>query len=562
MPASFVTTPPELLEEILLSTVRDAPRGPPAVLRSLLLTCRMSHDALSSETNPHLFLTLFFNKFDIASPRRHLAQERLTLRNMGQEVRRRYAALQIIKKRDVRHPDLVEAFATIYVMLLEDDGLNWEQMLWADLPTFLQMFLRECLLEDAAGNHGWPLENELNTLAIALFWLMLSSDRLNQETEEFRRANMDLLLPFVFAGFRYPCFTSPEHLFLPSENAPKATVLRHGIYPPDRPSKVVLQYFGEPTTLHLPPIALFAILSYFSRLEKNTLKIPPELPANRQDAIAMGILWGPTKADIEHFNTHCTTRLASATYGDRLGALLKSRRHDPDWHRSLFGSHCGSQPSPPGYYIPGTISGHWQGSFIAPCPEVYRSMLFSQESPSPFPTFSRFPLYVKFRELYCYSPSLPLPDNEEENSFLNGFLPIGCHWHESESGVEFIGKNASFKAYYTPPRSSHHFRDFGNTNNASSIGAFDVIVTGVTEEPYATAWIGYKYIGRIRPSDGLVVLLREPLDSQRVELGRALFRGYIVSSRNFVGRWRHVSSGEQPAEWESVFTLCKEVTSS
>ena len=32
-----------------------------------------------------------------------------------------------------------------------------------------------------------------------------------------------------------------------------------------------------------------------------------------------------------------------------------------------------------------------------------------------------------------------------------------------------------------------------------------------TEEPYATAWIGYKYIGRIRPSDGLVVLLREPV---------------------------------------------------
>lgn len=177
MPASLITTPPELLEEILLSTIRDAPRGPPTVLRSLLLTCRMSHDALSSETNPHLYLMLFLDRFDIASPHRHLAQERLTLQNMAQEVRRRFAALQIIHRRDLRHPDLVEAFATIYVMLLEDDGRNWEQMLWADLPTFLQMFLRERLLEGAAGNHGWPLENELNTLAIALFWLIRSSGK-------------------------------------------------------------------------------------------------------------------------------------------------------------------------------------------------------------------------------------------------------------------------------------------------------------------------------------------------------------------------------------------------
>ena len=60
------------------------------------------------------------------------------------------------------------------------------------------------------------------------------------------------------------------------------------------------------------------------------------------------------------------------------------------------------------------------------------------------------------------------------------------------------------------------------------MGALDVIITGIvrdvasdlvrqftglvqTEAPHATAWNGYKYIGRIRPSDGLVVLLREPV---------------------------------------------------
>ncbi|KAF9221739.1 hypothetical protein BS17DRAFT_757110 [Gyrodon lividus] len=561
MPASFITTPPELLEEIALFAIRDASRGPPALLRSLLLTCRMSYDALSSETNPHFYLMLFLDKFDVSSPRRHLSRDRLTLQNMEQEVKRRYAALQIIRRRDLRHPDLAEAFATIYIMLLEDDGRNKEQILWADLPTFMQMFIRERLLEGAAGNHGWPLENELNTLVIALFWLMSSSDQLNQETEEFRGEIMNLLSPFAFAGFRYPCFIPPEHFFSPSDNVSKVAISRHGNYPPDRPTKIALHYFGEPMTFYLPPIAPFAILSYFARIEKFALKVPPELPANRQDAIAMGNLRGPTREDIEHFNAHCTTWLAGTNCGDRLDALLESRRHDPDRHRSLSVPHYRLLHSHPGYYIPGTVSGRWQGSFIAPFQEVYQSMLSSPEAPSPFPTFGRFPLYVRFRELYCYSPSLPLSVNAEEKSFLNAFLPIGCRWHESESGIEFTGgnENASFKACYTPPRPSHHFQDLGNANDASTIGAFDVIITGVTEEPYAAAWNGYKYIGRIRPSDGLVVLLREPLDPQRIELGRALFRGYIISSRNFVGRWRHVSSGEQPAEWESIFSLCKEV---
>lgn len=61
-------------------------------------------------------------------------------------------------------------------------------------------------------------------------------------------------------------------------------------------------------------------------------------------------------------------------------------------------------------------------------------MLCSSEAPSPFPSFGRFPLYVKFRELYCYSPSTPLPVAEDEISFFNAFLPLGCKWHEDEVG--------------------------------------------------------------------------------------------------------------------------------
>ncbi|KAF9238647.1 hypothetical protein BU15DRAFT_75096 [Melanogaster broomeanus] len=420
MPASFISTPPELLEEIVLAAIRDTPRGPPVLLHSLLLTCRMSRDALSSE-NPHFYLMLFLDKFDISSPRRHLSQNRLTLQNMEQEVKRRYTALQIIRRRDLWHPEMAEAFATIYIMLLEDDGRNWEQMLWADLPTFMQTFLRERLLEGAADNHGWPLESELNTLAIALFWLMHSQDRLNQETEDCRREIMDLLSPFAFAGFRYPCFTASEHLFFPSESASKAAVSRHGNYPPERPTDITLHYFGEPITFCPPPIAPFAILSYFARMEKFPLKVPLELPANRQDALAMALMIDPI-----HFSKVAGMLL--------IGAV---RYLDP-----IMG------------YYPHILD----ATSPAPFQEDYQAMLSSPEAPSPFPTFGRFPLYVRFREFYCYSPLPPIPVIDEENSFFNAFLPVGCQWHENESGIEFIGKNASFKAYYTPSHANHEFK--------------------------------------------------------------------------------------------------------
>ena len=187
-------------------------------------------------------------------------------------------------------------------------------------------------------------------------------------------------------------------------------------------------------------------MSYFARIEYFHLKIPSELPFNRQDAITKGILCGPTRDDINDFNARSVTRVAGNQYGDLFDGFFKSRRHDPDWRRSLssIDSH-----SPLVYYIPGTFSGRWQGAFIvsrslqsfglnsifqAPYQEDYRSMFYSPEAPSVFPSFGRFPLYVKFRELYCYSPSTPLPVAEDEISFFNAFLPLGCQWREVEVG--------------------------------------------------------------------------------------------------------------------------------
>ncbi|OAX40985.1 hypothetical protein K503DRAFT_558481 [Rhizopogon vinicolor AM-OR11-026] len=566
MPASFITTPTELLEKIVLLAVHQRRQGPPSILRSLRLTCRMSNNALSPESNSYLSFMLFVDRFDIPSPRRHSLSSQLPVDNIECELRKRFRALQRIRRGDIADPDILESLSTIYIMMLEDDGRNWDQLIWAELPSFMRRFLRERLMMGAETNNGWPTENEVNMLAVSIFWLMSRSESIRNETDDLRSKFLELLSPYAFAGFRYPCFTGPEYDFCPSENSPKYVVTSvHGAYPPVRPVSITVDYFGRPVPFDLPPLAPYAILAHFSRLETRPLMIPPHLPETRAEATVNGIS-GPTKEDVTYFNAHCKTHFPGTAYGNRFDTLLKSRRHDPDWTRSIRDPLYRSPSSLPGQYIPGTIAGRWQGSFIAPYHNTYETMLSSPSAPSPFPMFGRFPLYVTFKELYCYSPCIPLPVNENGAGFENAFLPIGCQWHETEAGVEFTGRNTSFKAYYSPPRKEHLDGDFIEGAHGelkpSALGPFDVIITGVTEERYAAAWGGYRYMGRIRPSDGLIVLLREPLDPQMVELGRALFRGYIISSRNFVGRWRYVADGIQPAEWESIFSLCKDAAMS
>ncbi|KAG2130357.1 hypothetical protein DEU56DRAFT_467515 [Suillus clintonianus] len=561
MPASLTTTPAELLEQIILITTRQHHQGPPSALRSLRLTCRMSNNALSPQSNSYLYFMLFMDRF---SPWRQFPGGHFAVHNIEHELRKRFRALQRIRRGDITDPEILESLSTIYIMILEDDGRNWDQLLWAQLPSFMTRFLRERLMVGSETNNGWPTENEVNVLAVSIFWLMSCTESIRDETDELRREFVELLSPYSFAGFRYPCFTGIEYNFCPSENSRKTvTTSAHGAYPPNRPVSITINYFGRLIPFNLPPLAPYAILVHFSRLETRPLMIPPHLPETRAVAVANGIS-GPTKEDIVYFNTRCKTHFPGTMYGNNFDTLLKSRRHDPDWTRSIRDPLYRSPSSLPGQYIPGTISGRWQGSFIAPYYNVYKDMLSSPTAPSPFPTFGRFPLYVTFRELYCYSPSIPLPLEENEGAFENAFLPIGCRWHETEAGIEFTGENMSFKAYYSLPRQEHLDIGFvGRTaceSRPSAHGVFDVIITGVTEDRYAAAWGGYRYMGRIRPSDGLIVLLREPLNPQMVELGRALFRGYIVSSRNFVGRWKFISSAVHPAEWESIFSLCKDVS--
>jgi hypothetical protein len=172
MPASLITTPAELLEQIVVIAARQHPQGPPNILRSLRLTCRMSNSALSPESNSYLYLMLFKDRF---SPWRNFPDGQLTVDNIEHELSKRFRALQRIRRGDIADPNILESLSTIYIMMLEDDGRNWDQLLWAQLPIFMTRFLRERLMVGAETNNGWPTENEVNVLAVSIFWLMSCS---------------------------------------------------------------------------------------------------------------------------------------------------------------------------------------------------------------------------------------------------------------------------------------------------------------------------------------------------------------------------------------------------
>ena len=65
-------------------------------------------------------------------------------------------------------------------------------------------------------------------------------------------------------------------------------------------------------------------------------------------------------------------------------------------------------------------------SFKVPCMISYQPLQTSSAPTCHKVTASREPTYVTFREHYCYSPSVPVPLHDDEDTFKNGFLPPGC----------------------------------------------------------------------------------------------------------------------------------------
>lgn len=178
MPSAILRLPSETWEEIFLTAIRQTPLGPPTLLHSLHLTCRAFHRLLTSEFHPTFFGQVFIDKFDAA-----ISHSRLGIRNMlpahlQDELHTHCAALQCIRQvvsdGYFDHPQLLATFRTAYLMLLADDGKNLAQLNAVGLPSLVHRYLMTRWLPPAYENNGWPVENEMNSLVVALFWQLAS----------------------------------------------------------------------------------------------------------------------------------------------------------------------------------------------------------------------------------------------------------------------------------------------------------------------------------------------------------------------------------------------------
>jgi hypothetical protein len=179
MPASFLQLPHETLEEILLAAIEQSTLGPPSLLHALLLTCRDLYHTLTYDVHPTFYAQIFTQKFDVVAPHRRLGIPELLPGHLKHELQTHCTAIRtfrnVLANASYDDPQLLEAFRTAYLMLLGDDGKNFAQLTWAGLPILVQDYLRHRLCSGAQENHGWPQENEKNSLAVALFWLLTSS---------------------------------------------------------------------------------------------------------------------------------------------------------------------------------------------------------------------------------------------------------------------------------------------------------------------------------------------------------------------------------------------------
>ena len=155
----------------------------PSSLVSLLETNRTINSRLSLKSNHYLYAKIFAHKFDLASASRRLGPDRTEPAVLAEELRRRCIYLKRLRSRVDSRIDPVtggddearqELLFHAYLLMLENDGKNGEQLDWARLDGLLHNFVLTKLWHQRELYEQWTAENAINALAVWLFWYRMS----------------------------------------------------------------------------------------------------------------------------------------------------------------------------------------------------------------------------------------------------------------------------------------------------------------------------------------------------------------------------------------------------
>ncbi|KAG0706198.1 hypothetical protein DFH29DRAFT_980491 [Suillus ampliporus] len=513
--------PQEVMENIAFFSATATDVGPPSDLLPLLLSCRSIHGALSLETNLHLCARIFEHKFDLGAAVRRLGPHIATPIALSKELRKRFVYLKRIRARtDSRlcAPDasksqvLGELLWLAYLMMLENDGKNVRQLReYAGMEQWLMEYWFDddgaSLASKALSEDDWPLDNEHNSLAMWLFWLLLRPDRF-QRTERNYRTFATILKPTALAANVYNICRTPWTDFVP----------RSCLLEPTRVNHYSNSYHLTPPTMATP-----AILSYIT---------------------LMGSLIGSTR--VVYKGPHTPNSFPSS--------LNQSLEWEPDWRRCTNLAQTPLTSQFPGAFVSGSLQGVWEGIFTYTEFTTYAALL-SGRSPSILHNcmVAQHRQTWKLREYHLMvsregdgiaaganSSSLSLGDA------LKAFFPpdIRIHEHSGSAEVHEPGKTAPL--FYRRPSTC-------DTEEAEGLEYIqDIIVVGEGH----SAWGQFNLFGRVRPCDGFVCLSKEYVEGDR---GQWLYRGYLVGSINgsFSGRWRDTLSLPDSNGYEGCFVMSR-----
>lgn len=160
--------PVDVLSQIAFFTVSSTPFNGLGAVLQLLLCSRRIYNSLSLKSCPQLYARVFRTRFDLAA---HLRRSELspTTTSLALEFRRRCMVLRRIRRCDVADHNLLPDLWTIYLMLLESDGMNESQLHTADIAQYTLVLLK-CHL----GRPGVLHDDTACALAISIACLVWS----------------------------------------------------------------------------------------------------------------------------------------------------------------------------------------------------------------------------------------------------------------------------------------------------------------------------------------------------------------------------------------------------
>lgn len=164
--------PNDVLRHIAFHCAFSSTFEPPHNFLNLLLTNRRIYNSLSISTCPEVYARLFCSKFDTTALLRRFPS--LTTSCFASELVQRCRALRRIRRCCISEPDIQADLWTLYLMILESDGLNEMQLLSAGVFQFLVLFIRNRFGNGVSRNPTLFQTSIADSLALWLLWFTIS----------------------------------------------------------------------------------------------------------------------------------------------------------------------------------------------------------------------------------------------------------------------------------------------------------------------------------------------------------------------------------------------------